>query len=130
MYVEPISKYHKRVPNLLQEVTRGKIEMEQMAKAKLLKKQLERNKLIHDYLSLLDRKPDKKVRTFTDMKVAIKALKMESDGRMPSVKPELINMYDKIKSHHDNVVLEFNEEIPGCLARPLPVTPNDCSMVC
>ena len=105
-----VGNTHELGIDLLEEVRRRKAEQDLVTETKLLKKQQERHEKIHEYVELLKRKPDETSWTIADLKIAIRALKVDEDGRTPNVKQEIITLFEKIKHRHEEVIFRYNAE--------------------
>ena len=95
---------------MLTEVRCRKLELDLIQENKLLKSQQECHEVVKEYVLLLMKKPDEKSWTNTDLKSAMKALKVDTDGKIPTVKSELVKMDESIKLRYDEVVFQYNKE--------------------
>ena len=59
---------------------------------------------IESFVKLKKTKQDESNWTIADIKIAIKACKVDSDGTMSSIKQELIDMWEKVKNRESDVL--------------------------
>ena len=62
---------------------------------------------IESFVKLKKTKQDESDWTIADIKIAIKACKVDSDGAMPSIKQELIDMWEKVKNRESDILNEL-----------------------
>ena len=96
-----------------------KAETEKVQEDKMKKKREEWFEIVDRYIQLKLTKTEKNVSKWTnsELKIAIKALKEDSDGKMPSKKSDMIAMWDKIKEReektkidHERTIIEMTQE--------------------
>ena len=104
-----IGNTHEIGMDLLTQVCCCNAELDLIAEIKLLKKEQEHHNMVHTYILLLKKKTNEKTCTITDLKVVIQALKVGADGRIPWVKKDLIELYERIKLRHNNFILQYND---------------------
>ena len=102
-----VANTHEFGVDLLSEMRRRKEDMEQIAIAKEMKRKKKRVNVINKYKKLVAVKRDEQTWTISDFKVAIKALKRDSDRSIPGKKQELVLMCNKIKGRKDSVMFEL-----------------------
>ena len=74
-----------------------------------MKKIEEHRSQIEEYIALIKDKPDEKLWTSKDMKVAICSLKNDNDGKVPTLKKDIVLYYEQIKGRKENVLMmEYN----------------------
>ena len=103
-----VANTHEIGINLLTEVRRHKAIVEAEMAEEALKKMEEQRELLHDYVMLLDGKPDEKTWTIKDVKIAIHALKNETDRKVPTLKKDILVYYGRINYRKETVLLEYN----------------------
>ena len=103
-----VANTHEIGLDLLTEVRRRKAEVDAAMMEKSLKKMKERYEVLKEYVAMTEEKTDKKLWTSKELKTAIKALKVDSDGKVPTLKKDLVIYYERIKGRKDNIVAEYN----------------------
>lgn len=103
-----VANTHEIGIDLLTEVRRRKALIEAEMEEKAAKKIKERRDLLLEYVTLLNTKPDDKTWTSKEVKIAIRALKNNCDGKVPTIKKDIIAYYTRIKGRKDDVLIEYN----------------------
>ena len=104
-----ICNTHEIGMDLLCEVCLRKAEMEKEESIKHVKKSKQKYKVIKAYVMMKSKKGDDIKQWMNgDYKIAIKAMKTDKDGRMPSKKDELIKMFNEIKQSDESIMKEYN----------------------
>ena len=86
---------------------KAKVEAEALEKA--MKKIEEHRSQIEEYIALIKDKPDEKLWTSKDMKVVICSLKNDNDGKVSTLKEDIVLYYEQIKGRKENVLMmEYN----------------------
>ena len=57
----------------------------------------------------MEDKTDEKTWTSREMKTTIRALKIDSDGKVPTLKKDIVAYYKCIIGWKDNAIVEYNE---------------------
>lgn len=98
-----VAHTHELGMDLLTEVRLRKAENERIEFGKFKRKRELRFEVMDRYLKLKSDKSEKDERKWgnNDLKIAIRALKNESDGKLPTKKSEMIVMWEKIKCRED-----------------------------
>ena len=103
-----VANTHEIGINLLTEVRHCKAEADAEMVEKAMKKMKELQEKLHEYITMMKDKPDEKAWTSRDMKIAIHALKNDTDGKVLTLKKDLVAYYDRIKGRKENAIMEFN----------------------
>ena len=103
-----VANTHELGLDLLTEIRRRQKEVETVANEKLTKKKQKRFDTIDDFVTLLNNNDVPKTWTVSEYKSAVKALKVDGDGPIPSKKQELAEMFERIKYRTDGVMIEYD----------------------
>ena len=103
-----VANTHEIGIDLLTEVKRRKAEADAVMMERALKKMKERQDQLKEYIIVVNKKPDDKTWSIREMKVVIRALKNDSDGKVPTLKKDFVAYYDHIKHRKDNAIIEYN----------------------
>ena len=103
-----VANTHEIGEDLLTEVRRRKVEVDAEMMEKARKKMRERREQLEEYITMVTVKPDENCWTTKDMKVAIRALKNDNDGKVPTLKKDIKVYYERMKDRKQCVVDEYN----------------------
>ena len=105
-----VAHTHEIGMDLLIEIKLRKSETDKALNEKLKKKQQHRFDCIDRYVSMKEGKKDETKWNNGDIKIAIKALKEDKDGKMPTKKNEMMEMWNMIK-HREADILEEHKAL-------------------
>ena len=111
-----VANTHELGIDMLTEISMRKAELDVIENEKTMKKRMQQFNIIDEYIKLDHKKGDDTKWTASEFRVAIKALKEESDGAMAVKKKDLVNMYNKMEEKHNYVMEEYKvlkDELDG-----------------
>ena len=101
---------HEIGMDLLTEVRLHKAELDNENELKHMEKLKQRYDILNAYVVMKENKSaNGKDWVSTDYKVAVKAMKKDSDGKMPTKKDDLVKMYNDIKNCDKVILAEYND---------------------
>ena len=106
-----IANTHTIGVNILDELKARKEEMATAEQQKAQKKMETHLKNVAELVNLREVKPNETEWNASELKVAIKAIKTNEDGKTPSLKKDLVNLWQQIK--HREVTIFASEDIPA-----------------
>ena len=106
-----IANTHTIGVNILDELKARKEKMATAEQQKAQKKMETHLKNVAELVNLREVKPNETEWNASELKVAIKAIKTNEDGKTPSLKKDLVNLWQQI--NHREVTIFASEDIPA-----------------
>ena len=103
-----VANTHEIGLDLLTEVWCCKAEADAAMMEKTMKRMQERFKVLKEYVTMIEDKTNEKTWTSRELKTAIRALKVDNNGKVPTLKKDLVIYYKCIKERKNTIIAKYN----------------------
>ena len=73
-----------------------------------MKRMQERFKVLKEYVTMIEDKTNEKTWTSRELKTAIRALKVDNNGKVPTLEKDLVIYYKCIKERKNAIIAKYN----------------------